>query len=619
MDVVPPLVDIRSLLSQENASQAAPLLRPETPRVHVELMRLHHVRGLKRKLKAFCTKHDAKLTNAVYERWQFVQARRQSNSALVTPSDPLIPATQDITGLREELEFLKIPTTAIEEFAEGFLRATSKGLLAVGREQAVDTPPRKVQVSVQPKEEEKLQQVILSWGKAKATLNVLHLAKLFVLYNQTKVRLAAAPAAAAPVTTDAINSKQKGGFSINIGDAASTAPTAAVSLEDSVVAAAKAKIAQRMAARQSAVEASKASVHAAVDYDRVPMSLVLGDAQFLRAAMALCLRYDALAGGGFQAACPREVFQVLREQLGVDMECFASPMNCTWSRFASAFSDLDAHFGSVGSFFDFQPRQGSFEANPPFVPELMDAMTGHIEMLLAGTAKPLSFCVVIPAWSHTDGWRQLNGSSFRRAHVLLSQKEHGYTEGSQQWRKGKFRISTCDTSVFVLQNAAGMAKWPIPPGFEGALRAAFVSKHETIAQRKVRRAVLEALEADSASDGGEEGDEDMAAALGAVDSDSEGEEQEVEEEAAAAPAAAAASGGDLEGAVEVHGGVKRPREEAAAPAAAPGAPPGAAADATKAKRKRKKSSGKKKPKPKASVRTSSNFAALMAKGKSKSG
>ncbi len=613
MDQLPAFVDIRPLLSEENACEAAELVRPAPPRVNVELMRLHHVRGLKRKLKAFCTKHDAKLTNAVYERWQFVQARRQPNSAQEAAADPLIPATQDITGLREELESLNIPSAAIEEFAEGFLRAASKGLLAVGREQAAQPPPRKVQTAVQPAEEGKQQQIVLSWGKAKTTLNVQHLAKLFVLYHKSQSRLEAAPAPEAATPTDSIHSKQKGGFSINIGDEHYVPSTAPASFEDSVVASAKAKIAQRMAAKKAEAAASHAAKAGAVHASRVPMSRVLADEQFLRTAMALCLRYDALAGGGFQAACPREVFQVMHQQLGVNMECFASPMNCTWSRFASAFPDIDGHFGSSGSFFDFQPRSGSFEANPPFVPELMDAMTGHIEMLLAGTAQPLSFAVVIPAWSHTDGWRQLNGSSFRRVHVLLSQREHGYTEGSQQWRKGKFRISTCDTSVFVLQNAAGMSKWPIPPTFEADIRAAFVSKHETIAQRKARKAVVgqDAASAD-----------DMAAALAQVDTDEDSDEDEVglgntntEPDAAAAAAAASGQGGSIQ-----HGGTKRSREESIpTPAAAAPAAGGAEGDASAAvpggKRKKKRSNNKKKPKAKPSVRTSSNFAALMAKSK----
>ena len=49
------------------------------------------------------------------------------------------------------------------------------------------------------------------------------------------------------------------------------------------------------------------------------------------------------------------------------MECFASPLNCYCPRFCSAFPDTDSVFGSVGSFFDFEFVEGSFEANPPFV------------------------------------------------------------------------------------------------------------------------------------------------------------------------------------------------------------------------------------------------------------
>ena len=118
----------------------------------------------------------------------------------------------------------------------------------------------------------------------------------------------------------------------------------------------------------------------------------------------------------------------------------------------------------------------------------------------------------------------MSGSSFRRAHLLLSQREHGFTEGSQQWRKGKHRISTCDTSVFVLQNAAGMAKWPIPAQFEADLRAAFVSKHETIAQRKARK------EADAAEEAASGEEEDWQA----LDSEG-GEGSEVDEANAGGP------------------------------------------------------------------------------------
>eukprot|EP00965_Chrysotila_dentata_P004608 149938-Pleurochrysis_carterae.AAC.1 len=92
---------------------------------------------------------------------------------------------------------------------------------------------------------------------------------------------------------------------------------------------------------------------------------------FLRRVLCLLLRYEALGGHGYQSAVERRAFEVLRDRCGVHAECFASPLNCTNMQYCSAFEDTDGCFGSLGSFFGFRPTQGSFEANPPFVPETM--------------------------------------------------------------------------------------------------------------------------------------------------------------------------------------------------------------------------------------------------------
>lgn len=52
-----------------------------------------------------------------------------------------------------------------------------------------------------------------------------------------------------------------------------------------------------------------------------------------------------------QAAAGPPVFEALRRCLGVGFEACASPLNATFSRFGSAFSDVDAPFGSSGSIF----------------------------------------------------------------------------------------------------------------------------------------------------------------------------------------------------------------------------------------------------------------------------
>ena len=65
------------------------------------------------------------------------------------------------------------------------------------------------------------------------------------------------------------------------------------------------------------------------------------------------------------------------------MELCASPLNAHFQRYCSAFLDTDAGFGSLGDCFQFDPEEGSFEANPPFDPELISRLAGHLEARLA--------------------------------------------------------------------------------------------------------------------------------------------------------------------------------------------------------------------------------------------
>lgn len=39
-------------------------------------------------------------------------------------------------------------------------------------------------------------------------------------------------------------------------------------------------------------------------------------------------------------------------------------------------------YGSVGSFFDFRPTEGAYEANPPFVRDVILKMANHMDSLL---------------------------------------------------------------------------------------------------------------------------------------------------------------------------------------------------------------------------------------------
>lgn len=144
--------------------------------------------------------------------------------------------------------------------------------------------------------------------------------------------------------------------------------------------------------------------------------------RFHHAAFALLLRYSSLAGGtdrggGFQGAINEEVFDVLLRRFDCRTECFASPLNCRYGRFCSAFPDTDGPFGSLGSFWDFHPTEGCFEANPPFTPFVMDRMAQHMEALLEASeqaeeeqgqkTKSLAFIIIIPAWDEAHNGRAI--------------------------------------------------------------------------------------------------------------------------------------------------------------------------------------------------------------------
>ena len=171
-------------------------------------------------------------------------------------------------------------------------------------------------------------------------------------------------------------------------------------------------------------------------------------------------------GSGHHAAVPGAVLDAMAEHLGVRMECFASPLNSHFPYFCSAFPDTDGAFGSVGSFFNFRPTEGSFEVNPPFVESVMQSMQSHIEALLtSGAAGALCFVIVIPDWSepmtpcierlYRDDKRVLSRA------MALDEGRHCYLDGFQHCLREALFRPVHKTLMFVLQNAAGRARWPV--------------------------------------------------------------------------------------------------------------------------------------------------------------
>jgi phosphorylated CTD-interacting factor 1 len=195
-------------------------------------------------------------------------------------------------------------------------------------------------------------------------------------------------------------------------------------------------------------------------------------------------RYEILNGAspGFQMALPEDVFDVLSKFWGVNHECFASPLNCYFPSFCSLFKDTDKCFGSKGSFFDFHPTEGSFEANPPFVEDSMTANVKHIEKILAASDSALSFVIIVPGWDDEscESFQLTKKSKFLREHLTFHKRDHYYKNGMQHRAQASdvYQPSSCSTFVFFMQNDKGAARWPISAQGLHALRKAFTTQSQ---------------------------------------------------------------------------------------------------------------------------------------------
>lgn len=206
-------------------------------------------------------------------------------------------------------------------------------------------------------------------------------------------------------------------------------------------------------------------------------STEFADQTFLRASFCVLMRYESFGASGFQAALPDPVFDFLHHKFGVEEECFASPLNRykQFSRYCSAFPDTDNIFGSRGSFFQFWPRRGSFEVNPPFTTSTVLLTADHIGQLLTdatGACEPLSFVVIVP--SRYDPF--FEGSAFHRKMLQVPNRTHTYKQGAQHRAKSRSSVaSTTDTTIHFLQTDEGVKKWGVTEKACQELCAAFQS------------------------------------------------------------------------------------------------------------------------------------------------
>eukprot|EP00434_Breviolum_minutum_P041076 symbB.v1.2.036533.t1/scaffold5182.1/size30060/1 len=191
-------------------------------------------------------------------------------------------------------------------------------------------------------------------------------------------------------------------------------------------------------------------------------------------------------GGNMHAAAPESVFAWLRDKMGVRCELFASPLNCFFAEYYSAFPDVDSFFGSRGSFFDVDDLPaGSYEVGPPYTEEVMELMARKLLKHLQSSedAKtPLSFVVFVPHWGDECTALSLMGStdferfrpgpckSSQSPYLLARGREHHYISGVQFFHdsgadaRRRYYDVPHGTRIYVLQSSEGAKRWPFDEG-----------------------------------------------------------------------------------------------------------------------------------------------------------
>jgi len=196
--------------------------------------------------------------------------------------------------------------------------------------------------------------------------------------------------------------------------------------------------------------------------------------RFLNDLFVALARYQAVESFGYHAAATEHVIACLAQEFGVSCECFSSPFNCYLPTYCSAYPDTDVPFGSLGSFFDFYPSCGSFEANPPFSQPLMARMIVHMHNLLTNAEQhggAMSFAVIVPAWQQDAHWSLLATSPYLTSSITIPSSDHVYCDGAQHQfsRAQRYRAAPFASAVFFLQNTKGKETWPCVPGEHGNL------------------------------------------------------------------------------------------------------------------------------------------------------
>lgn len=121
--------------------------------------------------------------------------------------------------------------------------------------------------------------------------------------------------------------------------------------------------------------------------------------------LSMLLRYDGMlvSTGNFWSIPPKFFEWIKRKYENVPLfEAFSCPLNSHLDRTFTLFPDVDAPFGSQGSFLTSEPLlDGTYIVNPPYTEPLLKETANRI--LTSLSTNKLTFYVLLPYWLDDPG------------------------------------------------------------------------------------------------------------------------------------------------------------------------------------------------------------------------
>ncbi len=111
-------------------------------------------------------------------------------------------------------------------------------------------------------------------------------------------------------------------------------------------------------------------------------------------------RYQLLSSNNHQLAVIPKIYNAMKHDFNLSVECFASAINSSSDHFCSLYYDVEKFFGSIGNFFQLTCIEGVYSFNPPYQHDVMTL--GFTRMLdhLDKSDKNLTFIITIPIWDN---------------------------------------------------------------------------------------------------------------------------------------------------------------------------------------------------------------------------